>query len=402
MHKIIFEKPYEFIPATHATFWPSVIKLYLRRFLRKAYAVHSVEGRNIDRLKASIDAGHGILVTPNHSRMCDPFVLGQATRPLRTHYYVMVSWHAYQQSWFRAKMIRWTGGFSVYREGTDRRAVTEAIDLLAAAKRPVIVFPEGALSRHNDQLMAMMDGVSLMARAAAKRRAKNNPPGKVVVHPVAIRYFFQGNLEETLTPVLNNIESHFAWRPKQGKPLLERIRDVGEAYLALKEIEYFGHAREGDIYHRVDDLIDHVLLPLEEEWGITDRASHVVGRVKDLRVAILPDMVDGNLTEEERERRWQQLSASYYAQQLSCYPRDYILGKCNMPEHVLETVESLEEDLMDQFQLHGPIHAVVDIGNPIEVSEKRDRNAEVDPVMAGIEAQLTSMLSELAAESPRV
>jgi hypothetical protein len=207
-------------------------------------------------------------------------------------------------------------------------------------------------------------------------------------------------LEATLAPVLDEIESHFTWRPRKDRPLIERIRTIGEGCLALKEIEYFGRARSGDLYKRVDALIDHVLLPLEEEWQIREQAANVVGRVKDLRAAILRDMVNGDISEEERERRWQQLAACYYAQQMSHYPRDYISRGDNVPEHVLETVERLEEDLTDSLRLHGPLHAIVQIGTPIEVSPRRDRRAETDPMMDAIESQLTSMLAELATLSP--
>lgn len=401
MQNIVIDKPYEFIPPCHAEIWTWLVKKYVRRYMRKVFAVHTVECRKTERLAASVEAGHGILIAPNHCRMCDPFVLGEVAKKLKISYYAMVSWHAFNQDWFSAWMIRKLGGFSVYREGMDRRSLDTAIEILVTARRPLIVFPEGALSRHNDQLMALMDGVAFMARTAAKRRAKKEPPGKVVIHPTAIRYYFRGNLEKALSPVLDEIESHFAWRPRKGRSLISRIRAIGEGCLALKEIEYFGHARTGDIYERVDSLIDHVLLPLEEEWDIRDKATNVVGRVKDLRSAILRDMVNGGVPEEERERRWQQLAACYYAQQMSHYPRDYVSRGPNVPEHVLETVERLEEDLTDNVRVHGPLHAIVEMGEAIEVSPVRDRRATTDPLMEGIESQLKTMLAGLAAEAPR-
>jgi 1-acyl-sn-glycerol-3-phosphate acyltransferase len=63
------------------------------------------------------------------------------------------------------------------------------MQLTAEAERPLVIFPEGVISRHNDKLNNLMEGTALMARGAAKQRASANPPGKVVVHPVAIRYF---------------------------------------------------------------------------------------------------------------------------------------------------------------------------------------------------------------------
>ena len=43
-------------------------------------------------------------------------------------------------------------------------------------------------------------------------------------------------------------------------------------------------------------------------------------RVRALRAAILPDLVEGGLTDAERDRRWRQLALLYLAQQLSLYP----------------------------------------------------------------------------------
>ena len=70
------------------------------------------------------------------------------------------------------------GAFSVNREGVDRQAINMAIEILETAERPLIVFPEGAVSRTNDRLHALLDGVAFIARAAAKRRAKHVEGGK--------------------------------------------------------------------------------------------------------------------------------------------------------------------------------------------------------------------------------
>ena len=45
----------------------------------------------------------------------------------------------------------------------------------------------------------------------------------------------------------------------------------------------------------------------------------------------------------------------------------------NLPEHVIETVERLEEDFIDSRNLYQPFHAVVEIGEAIPVGPERDR-----------------------------
>jgi hypothetical protein len=124
----------------------------------------------------------------------------------------------------------------------------------------------------------------------------------------------------------------------------------------------------------------------------------VIARVKRLRTTILADMIAGKVTPEERERRWRDLAACYYAQQMSHYPRDYILREKNLPERVVETVERFEEDFTDRMRVHEPFHCVIQVGEAIPVGTQRVRDAASDPVMAEVRRQLQSMINELAAE----
>lgn len=400
MKDVVIDKPYEFIPPVHSDVWPAIVKAYLPRYIRKKWGIESGECRGEGLLAKSLRAGHAIILTPNHCRLSDPLVLGILARKVDMNLYAMASWHTFHEDWFTRFMIRRMGGFSVYREGTDRQAINTAVDVLVAARRPLVIFPEGATSRHNDRLMSLMDGVALIARTAAKRRMKDDVAKKTVVHPVAIRYFFRGDLREAVEPMLTRLEAHLTWRPKTHLPLLERMGAIGRAMLALKEVEYLGNVQTGGLFDRVESLIEKILDPLEEEWQIKEQAASVTGRVKNLRSAILPDMVQGTLGADERERRWQELAACYYAQQLSHYPRDYITPERMSVDRILETVERLDEDLTDRLPSRGPLHVVLQVGEEIAVDPEADRRVESDRIMGTIKSQLQGMLDELAAESP--
>jgi hypothetical protein len=203
--------------------------------------------------------------------------------------------------------------------------------------------------------------------------------------------------------VLEEIESHFSWFPQQDKPLIQRLRQIGEALLSLKEIEYCGFARTGDFYERVDNLISDVLAKLEKRWNIREGETGVVARVKALRGAILPRLIQDSATPEEKRDMRKQLAACYYVQQMSHYPRNYVRrSEKNIPEHILETVERFEEDFTDRIRVHGPLHAVVQVGEAMHVEGRRDRAAACDPLMDGIRTQLTTMLKALSDESQRI
>jgi hypothetical protein len=103
--------------------------------------------------------------------------------------------------------------FSVYREGMDRDALKCAIQILVRARRPLVLFPEGVISRSNDRLNHLMDGTAFITRNAAKQRIGPSE-GKVVLHPAAIRYLFLGDVSRTLEPVLDEIERRLSWRSR--------------------------------------------------------------------------------------------------------------------------------------------------------------------------------------------
>jgi 1-acyl-sn-glycerol-3-phosphate acyltransferase len=398
MQNVVIDKPYRFVPPHRGRFWYTLLGLYLPRYLDRNHGIESVECRGMEHLQRSLAAGHGILLTPNHCRPCDPMTLGRLSLGVRQPFFMMASWHLFMQSRFQSWLLPRTGAFSVYREGMDREALKTAIGILNEAVRPLVLFPEGAVSRTNDRLNNLMEGTAFIAHSAAKQRAAATPAGQVVVHPVAIRYLFRGDLAATLKPVIEEIETRLSWRPLRDYPLRERIGRVGEALLGLKELEYFGRAQAGELSERLDRLVNSLLQPLEKEWLKGEVDGDVVARVKKLRMAILPELAAGEIDEAGRARRWRQLGDLYLAQQLFCYPRDYIRSRPT-PERLLETVERFEEDLTDRTRVHRPLHAIIEVGEALPVSPGRERGAGPDPLMEKIRAQLETMLERSGKET---
>jgi 1-acyl-sn-glycerol-3-phosphate acyltransferase len=393
MRNIVIAKTYRFVPPRFSPFWAWIVQWYLPAFLRKRFGVTSWNCVGTERLTASLNAGCGVLLAFNHCRPCDPMVLGLLSREAARPFHVMASWHLFMQNRALSFLLPRLGGFSVYREGLDRESLKCATRILAEARFPLVIFPEGFVTRNNDRLMHLMDGVAFLARAAARQRAASPRPGKVVLHPVFVRYFFEGDLAGAIAPVLQEIEARLSWQPQSHLPLCDRIVKVGHALLALKEMEYFGATQSGAVRERLAHLLDHLLQPLEREWTGGRREPDPMTRIKRLRTAILPDMVHGELTEEEKARRWRQLADMYLAQQLHCYSGDYLAG-APPPERLLETVERYEEDLTDTARPHPPIHAVISVGEAIEATPTRDRSADSDPISNELRRQLETMLEE--------
>ncbi len=390
MQAVVVAKPYKFVPPYRGTLWPILIRPLLPRLLRNE-GFTSVEFRGADRLAASIAAGHGIMLAPNHCRPGDPYIVAKLGHAVGCHVHVMASWHLFMQESLQRFLLSRAGVFSIYREGLDREALKCAIQIIAEARRPLVLFPEGVISRHNDLLNPLMEGTAMIARTAAKQRAAERPPGRVVVHPVALRYFFEGDLVATVEPILEDIERRLSWQPNRETPLTDRIARIGGALLTLKEIEHLGAPQPGSLDERIRKLIDHLLCPIEDEWLKGRHEGDVVARVKLLRTALLPEMVSGQLPEPEVEQRWRLLARLYLAQQLAFYPQGYLSANPT-PERILETVERFEEDTTDRVRRVSPIRAVVTVGEAIEVAPERVRGAE-DPLMKVLREQLEALLA---------
>jgi 1-acyl-sn-glycerol-3-phosphate acyltransferase len=399
MQNIVIAQTYRFVPPRFSPFWARIIQWYLPTYLRRSFGVTSWACTGVERLRSSLQAGHGVLLAANHCRPCDPMVLGLLAHEVARPFHVMASWHLFQQSRVQSFLLPRLGGFSVYREGLDRESLKCATRILAEARFPLCIFPEGFVTRNNDRLFHLMDGVAFLARSAAKQRAVASPPGKVVVHPVFVRYFFGGDLVAAITPVLEELEARLSWQPQIQLALRDRIVKAGQGLLALKEIEYLGASQTGGVTERLPHLLEHLLSPLEQEWTAGRREPDPMARIKRLRSAIVPEIIQGELTEAESARRWRQLADLYLAQQLHCYSGDYLAG-APAPERLLETVERYEEDLTDHSRPHPPLHAVISVGEAIEATPTRDRSGEIDPVANELRRQLELMLEESKTRRP--
>ena len=369
MQNIVIARPYVFVPPDRGTFWPAAFRPMLRPMLVRKWGVTRVEIVGIESLRAALRERASVVLVPNHCRPCDPMVVTVLGAEAGTPLWVMASWHLFMGSHFQAWLLRRLGAFSVYREGLDRTAVKTAIDLLVEARRPLLIFPEGIITRANDRLGALNEGPAFIARSAAKHRAKTEPKARTLLVPIALRYRFLGRLDESAAPVLDRIETRLTWTPRPDLPLIERLRLAGNAILGLKEmaLELVGEFRHATIHERLARLVDDILAPLEDEWKVKKKETDVPSRVRALRAAILPDLVEGGLSDAERERRWGQLARLYLAQQLSLYPAGYLEGNPST-ERVLETVERLEEDLTDVATVHRPLAVTIHVGEPIEVA----------------------------------
>ena len=390
MSRGVIDQPYEFVPPHRGRWIPWLLgRLLLPRNLQRNFGISSAKVEGHEKIQEAQNAGHGILITPNHPHPADPLTLFHLSQATGSLFYVMASWHLFMEGSLQRFLIRSMGAFSIYREGMDRTSLQFAMEVLESGERPLVIFPEGAVTRTNDLLSPLMEGVATIARGAARKKAKSDG-GKVLLFPLALRYQLEAPLEATIEPTLQEMEERLSWKPQNQLPLLERVRKVARALLGLKEIEFLGEVQPGDLFERSERLINHLLDPLESEWLSGPQEGNIVKRGKDLRSAILKGMVSGEIDDRERERRWHQFRILELSQKLSLYPRGY-LSENAPPDRFLETVERLEEDFTGKSRCYSPRSVTLKVCDPIEVSPEKETEGSVS-LVDQLEARLEESL----------
>ncbi len=112
MQSVVIDKPYTFIPPCFSRFWHWVVRRILPRRLRKDYGITAVECFGAEKLRASLEAGHGILLVGNHCRPCDPMVLDALAVVVGRPFHIIASWHVFMTSRIQRFLLPRLGGLA--------------------------------------------------------------------------------------------------------------------------------------------------------------------------------------------------------------------------------------------------------------------------------------------------
>ena len=399
---VVFDRPYRFAPPHRGSVWPFFIqKLRLVDwYLKRKEGVVSWECRGLEQLKDSLDRGDGILLAPNHCRYADPLVLGWPARLLKTNVYAIASWHLFNQGRFDGFAIQKMGGFSIHREGVDRQALDTAIGILSTAERPLLLFPEGTTNRSNDVLKPLLDGLSFIARTAARRRHKNSH-GKVVIHPIAIKYLCKGDICHWAQKQLAVLEHGFGWQTTPDLCLVQRTSRIVKGAFVLREVQYLGEPGSGTMTQRRDALIASILQRIEAKLGLVASRETVRERVRTIRSEISMQFFgsDAEIDQDTETRFRQDVIAVDMVQELISYPEAYLDVDQVTDTRIVETIQRIQESILGKADCGVPLHAVMQFGEAIEVPVEKAPRGEADPLMEQLKEKLGMMLEKLSCEA---
>ncbi|MEO8615125.1 MAG: 1-acyl-sn-glycerol-3-phosphate acyltransferase [Luteolibacter sp.] len=367
MRRLRNDLPYTFRPPKSCTWLRSLGLAINRTFhLSRKYQIAKIHDEGFERVRELSEAGHAILLAPNHSDHSDPHVVMDLASRHGMRTFFMGAREIFEVSPAAAWALQNMGVFSVDRDGPDLSAIKTAITLLEKGSDPLVIFPEGEIYHHHRRLDPLNEGVaSILLKAAARL-----PDGKeAYLVPVGLRFFHDPSVQATFCARLSKLEDRIGWTPKPMMPTDERILRLGTGILALKETEYLGYAGSGKVQERLNHLCETLLALVESHYPRDAKAITPPSRVRALRFRIRRRLLDSEKppTPAEREMLLDDLDRVFTALQAHSYIGDYLLEDPTLDRRA-ETILKLEEDLFG-FPTY-PIKrgARVIAGEPIPVS----------------------------------
>jgi 1-acyl-sn-glycerol-3-phosphate acyltransferase len=391
-----FTEPYRFIPPYRRDLWCRFAKRFLPGHVARSTRISRYEFRGGELLKQSVADGAGIVLASNHCRWADGVVLGRLGIELNLFFYYMVSYHIFKQSPLTAWWINRLGCYSVWREGTDREAMRATAHVLAAAERPIVIFPEGTWYRQNDRLGPLQEGLSLMFRMAAKQSER-----PLRIHPIAIKYWNLDDPRPVLRERLGRLEEYIGWQPQSDLEFVPRIEKLGSALLALKEIEYLGQPQSGTLDELLEGLVQTLVAASEKYHLSREFDGHVMDRIRRVRHHLARRLVEKHDDAEALQRVRQDLDTLLLCENLNAQSLGY-LRELPGPERLSETVQRIEETVYDAAEEPvGDLGVVVEVCPALDVrSFSEASRSAADPLMRALSGALQGRLDRLVAQGP--
>jgi 1-acyl-sn-glycerol-3-phosphate acyltransferase len=395
-----FLEPYRFIPPFRSTFWCRVAKRLIPRHLRTRMGVVRWQFSGTELFHESLAHKAGILLAPNHCRWADPLVMGVFGIQARKYLYYVAAYHLFRQSKVMGWILNRIGGYSIWREGSDRESIKTTVRILADAERPVVLFPEGTWFRQNDRVNPLQDGVSLITRQAGKQSQR-----PILVHPVGIKYWLLEDPLPELGRRMAAMERRFGWQPQDHLPLGPRIEKLTGALLALKEIEYLSAPQMGTIDERINLLVGTLVERLEKESLGRTCEGWFLERIRRLRQALLRRLQEEKADVVAAAHIKKNLETLLFCENINAHSYAY-LHEAPSLERLTETVQRLEEILTDGFEaVVVPMGVTVTIGPAIDVrsfsaARKGERTSGVDPFVGCLRTAIQEQIDHLLAQGP--
>jgi hypothetical protein len=394
-----FTEPYRFIPPYPSTLWCRLATPIGRPILRGRMRVARWQFRGTEALSDALRRGAGVLLTPNHCRWADPLVLGVLGHDAGTYFHYVVSSHMFRQGRLFGWWLNRLGGYSIFREGLDRESLRTSARILAGADRPLVLFPEGTWYRQNDRVGPLREGLTVIARQAARQTER-----PLLVFPVALKYWLLEDPRPALARRLARLEARLSWHPQDHLSLVPRVEKLSSALLALKETEHLGEPRGGPLDERRLALAEVLVSRLETACYGKPNEGCLMERTFRLRQLLVCRLREAAPRTGECAALRRRLDDLLLCESLFGHSHAYLCERPSL-ERLTEAVQRLEEIVTDEREVPvAPLGVVVEVGEPLAAREwlgpEGRRRKEDAKLVEEIGRRIRGLLDDLLAQGP--
>ena len=383
------------MPPKYSTAFRPILHLLTRLSLRFEFRVDDVSISGLESVTHLAREGHSVLVAPNHADHADPGLMVTAARRGGFAFHFMAAREGFERHRIHQWVLQKSGAFSINREGGDLASIKMAIKTLQEGRFPLVIFPEGEIYHHMESLDELNEGVASIAlRASAKL-----PEGKRgYVVPASIVLKHDPGVEASFSERLSALEERITLKPRIDASPVDRILSLGSTLLAIKEEEFLGASRQGELVERIQYLRESIVSEVEGWHGLSKIEPTMPKRVKALRALIRKELTEGKQppSEERTRELYDHLDRIFVAHQLYSYPGTYLKAQPTV-DRIAETIFKLEEDVVGKARYLGKRHAAVTFGEPIEIgaflkANELNGKTAVQPLTQHIRERIQNLL----------
>lgn len=398
------QKSYVFRPPRPARWFRPLLHLLSAGFLRYRFNIRRLTVRGDQALLRLARSGQPVLVTPNHADHADPCLLVEVGRRIGLSFHFMAARECFERGPFSCFVLQRSGAFSVDREGNDLASLRTAMSVLRTGHYPLVIFPEGEIYHHHEELDLLNEGPATIALRAAEKL----PDGRrSYAIPTSIRIRHDPAVQNTFAGRLDTLERRITWKPQSHLSVTDRVFRLGNALLAIKEEEYVGTTRRGALHERIVWLQEYLVESVEQRHHLQPLSPQMPARIKNLRQR-LRRPVTTNATPPPLDRRQSfddDLDRMFAAQQLYSYRGRYLESRPTV-DRIAETLFKLEEDMLGAGTYPTPRFAEIALGEPIEIGAFAqaiggDARAASAPLTRELRRRIQDLLSFDASTAPR-
>tara|TARA_B100000927_G_scaffold260444_1_gene230032 strand:- start:1909 stop:3147 length:1239 start_codon:yes stop_codon:yes gene_type:complete len=378
--------PYRFIPPKPNPFLISLSQWVIGKFAlpSKLHLIEEVELRGKELFQQACGRDANILLLPNHSTHSDPEVMSEVTRRLGLQPSFMAAYDVFARSRIQSWIMQRTGAFSVDREGSDRKSMKCATDVLVRGKHPLVIFPEGNVYFCNDQVAPFAEGASYIALSAQKKLGEGHP---VYAVPVSMKFTYVEDIRDQLRSSLDELARRFETEldPKAdfGSELLRISTTALKRF--LRQRGYSSSKQTATVDEQIHNAAEQIINSLEEKIEIQSKpGSSLTDRIRKIRATIHGIRIDpGREVDHPAATLW--ADEAILALRILGYQGGYMASNPTL-DRVAETVARLREDVHSlTLPPAGKRRCIVQLGNPIDLRERLEAfRSKARPTIANL------------------